>query len=330
MQNILYRSDCKEALERLIDDGVRVDLIYLDPPFNSSRFYNMIYSRGKGKAATQKAFHDMWSLTSQNYQMVLQFETILDDIPDISQLVKDFLKAWIAPLKNGTIEDQKMVVYLIYMTQRLSLMRRVLKPTGSIYFHCDPTASHYIKIIMDGIFGRENFRNEIIWKRRTNTIKAISNKFSTNTDTILFYTKLKNNYFFNIPYQEYEKEYLARFRYEDENGKYRWQVMATYSEKRLEDLKKDGKIKISDTAKYPQFKQYLHDLKGRPIENIWSDIDSINAMAKERLGYPTQKPLALLDRIIKASCPDDGIILDPFCGCVVRRSYQLFRTTRNG
>jgi len=285
MQNVLYRADCKEALEKLINDDVRVDLIYLDPPFNSSRVYNMIYSKGKGngKAATQKAFHDMWSLTSQNQQMVLQFETILDDIPDISQLVKDFLKTWIAPLKNGTIEDQKMVIYLIYMTQRLALMKRILKPTGSIYFHCDPTASHYIKIIMDGIFGKKNFVNEIIWHYKTSSGKS-SQQFLKNTDTLLFYSKSRN-YYFN-PLKE------------------------VWPQTTLKKWQKDELGKIYHTN---NGRRYYIDEEGKKMDNVWEI--TLASRSKERLGYPTQKPLALLNRIIKASCPDDGIVLDPFCGC---------------
>jgi len=283
MKNVLYRADCKEALEKLINDGVRVDLIYLDPPFNSSRVYNMIYSGGKGKSATQKAFHDMWSLTSQNQQMVLQFEAILDDIPDISQFVKDFLKTWIAPLKNGTIEDQKMVIYLIYMTQRLALMKRVLKSTGSIYFHCDPTASHYVKIIMDGIFGKKNFKNEIIWAYRTGGSSKCH--FSRKHDDILFYSKNKN-YFFNT---QKEKAYTK--------AKGRRPGIINYG---------------AGHAEFFEDEKGVYNLVN--LRDIW-EIPYINSQSKERRGYPTQKPLALLNRIIKASCPDDGIVLDPFCGC---------------
>jgi len=263
MKNILYRSDCKEALEKLINDGVRVDLIYLDPPFNSSRIYNMIYSGGQGKAATQKAFHDMWSLTSQNYHMVMQFETILDSIPDISQLVKDFLKTWIAPLKNGAVEDQKMIVYLIYMTQRLALMKQILKPTGSIYFHCDPTASHYIKIIMDGIFGKENFRNEIIWSYKSGG--AGKRWFSKKHDTKLFYSKT-NDYLFN-----------------------------TLKYKRVLDKSKgyDSRVKYYTNEKGESYRINI-------MRDVWEDIGIISPNSKkERLGYPTQKPLTLLDRIYR-------------------------------
>lgn len=129
--------------------------------------------------------------------------------------------------------------------------------------------------------------NEIIWKRRTNTVKAITKSFSVNNDSIFVYTKSKN-YYFDIQYEDYPKEYYKRFKYEDDKGKYRWQVMATYSENRLMSLKKEGRVRFAEGSKYPEFKQYLSELKGRPIENIWDDINMINAMANERLDFQTQ------------------------------------------
>lgn len=203
--------------------------------------------------------------------------------------------------------------YLVWLNARLWEMRRVLKNTGSIYVHCDWHAGHYIKCEMDKIFGYENFINEIIWRRRTNTVKAISKKFSLNTDNILLYSKMEK-YDFNIQYVPYTEEYLTRFKYEDEHGRYRWNVMATYSKKRLDKLLKEGKARFSSGAKYPEFKQYDWELKGRPIENIWNDVDMINAFSKERIGYPTQKPEALLERVIKASSNEGDIVADFFMG----------------
>jgi len=172
----------------------------------------------------------------------------------------------------------------------------------------------YIRLVLDEVFGKEYFLNEILWRRRTNTVKAISKKFSINTDTIFAYTKSRDNYLFNIQYGEYPKEYLSRFKYEDERGNYRWQVMATYSQERLELLKKDNRLRFSEKAKYPEFKQYTWELKGRPIENIWDDINMINAMGSERIDYPTQKPEALLGRLIKASSNEGDVVADFFCG----------------
>ncbi|MFO9228345.1 site-specific DNA-methyltransferase [Legionella pneumophila serogroup 1] len=204
--------------------------------------------------------------------------------------------------------------YLQMMYERLLLMKDLLSYNGSIYVHCDWRVNSFVRLLLDEIFGRENFLNEIIWKRRTNTVKAISKKFSTNSDTIFIYRKNKDDYVFNIQYEEYPEQYYNRFKYEDKNGRYRWNVMATYSKERLEKLQSEGKIKFSSGAKHPSFKQYLHELKGRPVENIWSDINIINAMSNERLGYATQKPEKLLERIILASSNPNDLIADFFCG----------------
>ncbi len=203
-------------------------------------------------------------------------------------------------------------ISMIY--ERLILMRDLLSGDGSIYVHCDWRVNSFIRLVLDEVFGTDNFINEILWKRRTNTVKAISKKFSINTDTIYLYAKSKENFLFNIQYGEYPPEYLERFKYEDEKGKYRWQVMATYSEERLQSLKSENRLRFSEGAKYPEFKQYIWELKGRPIENIWDDINMINAMGTERLGYDTQKPEALLERIISASSNENDLVADFFCG----------------
>jgi len=196
---------------------------------------------------------------------------------------------------------------------RLIEMYRVLKDTGSIYLQMDCRLSHYIKIEMDKLFGNKNFKSEIIWKRRTNTVKAKTKNFSISNDNILFYTKSKK-YTFNIQYKDYPKEYYERFKYEDERGKYRWQVMATYSEDRYNQYKKENRLRYSENAKYPEYKQYTWELKGIPIENIWDDINMINSMGNERLDYDTQKPKELLERIIKSSSNEGDIVADFFCG----------------
>ncbi len=204
--------------------------------------------------------------------------------------------------------------FIAMIYERLKLMHDLLSEEGSIYVHCDWRVSSYMRLVLDEIFGKENFLNEILWRRRTNTVKAISKKFSTNTDTIFIYTKSKDDYLFNLQYGEYPKEYLDRFKYEDNKGKFRWQVMATYSQDRLDTLKKEDRVRFSSGAKYPEFKQYIWELKGRPIENVWDDINMINAMGDERLGFATQKPEALLERVIKASSNEGDIIADFFCG----------------
>ena len=272
----------------LVENKIKVDLIYLDPPFNSSRTYNIIF-KSKGSTAQQVVFHDMWTITAQTRQMVLDFNEIIETSNEISIIVKDFLRAWISPLQYGTVQDKKMLVYLVYMTERLILMKRVLKDTGSIYFHCDPTASHYIKIIMDGLFNRENFRNEIVWCY-SNSGRAKSN-FASKHDIILFYS-MTNNFFwgdYRIPISE---KYLeSHYNQKDKKGR-RCRIRTDF-----------GKTRIY----YPE--------TGMTCNDWWADIPSLNSMAKERLGYTTQKPIELLNRIIEASCPENGVVLDPFCGC---------------
>ena len=217
-------------------------------------------------------------------------------------------------LRHVAVKRPDFASYLWYMMERLDACHKALSKTGTLYLHCDWRTSHYLKMVLDEVFGYSNFRNEIIWRRRTNTVKAIAKKFSLNADNIFFYTKSRE-YTFNIQYQSYSKDYLARFKHEDKDGKYRWNVMATYSKERLDKLMQEGKARFSSGSKYPEFKQYDWELKGRPIENIWNDLDMINAMASERVGYPTQKPEVLLQRIIKASSDEGDLVLDPFCGC---------------
>jgi adenine specific DNA methylase Mod len=253
----------------------KIDLIYIDPPFDSKADY-----RTKVRLPNT-------------------------DIEQKPTVIEQF--AYVDTWKDGTAS------YLRMMVPRLVLMRELLSEQGSIYVHLDWHVGHYFKVIMDEIFGKENFLNEVIWKRRTNTVKAITKSFSVNNDSIFMYTKCRD-YYFEIQYGEYPEEYYERFKNEDERGRYRWQVMATYSEERLSKLKKEGRIRFSKGSKYPEFKQYLSELKGRPIENIWDDINMINAMAKERLNFQTQKPEALLKRIIDASCPPNGIVVDFFAG----------------
>lgn len=282
-QNVLYRSDCKEALKRLIDKGIRVDLIYLDPPFNSNRIYNLIY-RNKGKTAQQKAFSDMWTYSSQTEQMLLQFKDTLEGSRDISELVKNFLRTWIESLQNMSSKDQKMLAYLIYMAERLLWMKKILKDTGSIYYHCDPTASHYIKIIMDGIFGYENLRNEIVWAYHGPGSPG-QKQFSRKHDIIFWYSQglqwCFNSDNIRVPYKD-PKQTLRRI----------YSTSGSFTEEEAKEYRERGKI-----------------------PEDWWEIRIAPRSKREYLGYPTQKPLALLDRIIRASSKKGDLVLDPFCGC---------------
>jgi len=275
--NKLVLSSLKNgSLREEIEKQGGLKLIYIDPPFDVGADFSMAIEVG-GDTFTKKP-------------------NILEEIA--------YRDTW------GKGADS--FIAMIY--ERLILMRDLLAEDGSIYVHCDWRVNSLIRLVMDEVFGSQNFLNEILWRRRTNTVKAISKKFSVNTDTIFLYTKRKTNFLFNIQYGEYPKEYLERFKYKDDRGHYRWQVMATYSQERLGQLKKENRIRFSKNAKYPEFKQYTWELKGRPIENIWDDINMINAMGEERLGYSTQKPEALLERIIKASSNEGDLICDFFCG----------------
>jgi site-specific DNA-methyltransferase (adenine-specific)/adenine-specific DNA-methyltransferase len=272
--NRIYWGDNLQVMSHLLKEfRGSIDLIYIDPPFDSKADYKKkIQLRGKAvdndlNAFEEKQYKDIWT------------------------------------------NDE----YLQFMYERLILMRELLNDNGSFYLHCDWHKIHHLRCVLDEVFGANNFVNHIIWKRRTNTIKGISKSYSTNTDHILFYVKGRD-YLFNSQFEEYGEGYEERFKHEDERGKYRWQVMATYSQERLESLKREGRLRFSENAKYPEFKQYLEELKGRPVQDIWLDINMINAMGTERVDYPTQKPEALLERIIKASSKEGDIVFDCFMG----------------
>ena len=275
--NKLILSSLKNGpLREEIEKQGGIKLIYIDPPFDVGADFSMDIEIG-GDTFTKKP-------------------NILEEIA--------YRDTW------GKGADS--FIAMIY--ERLVLMRDLLAEDGSIYVHCDWRVNSLIRLALDEVFGTNRFLNEILWRRRTNTVKAVSQKFSVNTDTIFLYVRSKDSYQFNIQYGDYPPEYYERFNQEDEKGKYYWNVMATYSNERLRKLEAEGKVRFSEGSKYPRFKQYLHELKGRPIENIWDDIDMINAMGVERLGYATQKPEALLERIIKASSNEGDLVADLFGG----------------
>jgi DNA modification methylase len=203
------------------------------------------------------------------------------------------------------------------MTLRILELHRVLKTTGSFYLHCDPTMSHYLKTVCDIIFEVKNFKNEIIWERTlgSGSSKYLSQKFPANTDVLLFYTR-SSKYNFNLPSRPLSEGALKRYDKVDKDGRrFFWADLRTYSKDRLEELLKRGEAKISPNAKNPRYKKYLDKSKGTPISNLWYDIHLISTSSPERLGYPTQKPKALLERIIQASSNEGDIVLDAFCGC---------------
>ena len=279
-KNTLYYGDNLDVLRRHVADE-SVDLVYLDPPFNSNATYNVLFAERNGsRAAAQiKAFEDTWEwdeAAAKAYE-----ETV-----EAGGLVSRAMQAF-----RTFLGDSDMLAYLAMMAPRLVELRRVLKPTGSVYLHCDPTASHYLKMLMDAVFGPENFLNEIVWSYRRYTAK--SRRFQRLHDAILFYGRSDRAVFNDMRGEYGEKSGVAdsHYKQDDEGRWYRWQ-------------KRKGQ---------EPYKIFLSP-EGRRLGDVW-DIPHINASARERLGYPTQKPEALLERIIKASSNEGDVVLDPFCGC---------------
>ena len=334
-QNTLYYGDNLNILREYVATE-SVDLIYLDPPFNSSRSYNVLFKDESGidSEAQITAFEDTWHW---NHIAEQTYHELLTDAPDrVSQLV--------AALR-AIVGTSQMMAYLVMMTIRLVELHRVLKSTGSLYLHCDPTASHYLKIILDTIFGPQNFRNEIVWKRQSAHSDA-KTKFADVTDAILFYVKSKEAKF--CPqYGLHDPQYLEKFyRFDDNDGRgpyrlgdmtspnprpnmmYEWQGFSwpqkgwRYQRETMQKLHDEGRVYYPrhkdgtlDTTKRPALKRYLKEQEGSIITNAWIDINPLHSSDAERLGYPTQKPLLLLERIIAASSNPGDIVLDPFCGC---------------
>ena len=328
-KNKLYYGDNLDVLRRYIQDE-SVDLVYLDPPFKSDQDYNVLFAEQDGsRAAAQiKAFGDMWQWDEASAQA---YQEVVEAGGQVSQVLQSF---------RGFLGDNDMLAYLAMMAPRLVELRRTLKPTGSLYLHCDPTASHYLKLLLDAIFGPINFRAEIVWKRTS----AHSNAKRPGPvhDVILLYSA-GDRYTWNPQYQNYDDEYIAqRFR-KDERGRWfkdgdatgagtvqggetgkPWRGFNPTGKGRhwanppakMDELDAAGDIYWpKKEGGWPRLKQYLDDMPGVPLQDLWTDIPPINSQAKERMGYPTQKPEALLERIIKSSSNEGDVILDPFCGC---------------
>ena len=340
MKPRLYRGDCKIIADRLIKEGVKVDLIYLDPPFNSNRTYSMLFNH-RSITGQQKAYHDMWDFTDSTRQLVLDFETELNSW-ELPESFKKFMEAWMNILKQGSAQDKKLLNYLMYMTQRLVRFKELLAEHGNIYFHCDSTASHYIKVIMDGIWGRKNFLNEIIWQRTITRKGNVSRGLASDSDTIFRYgsdDSTWNPEAVIIPYNldDLDEKTKKKYNRVDEHGrlyqltslnapkqdpdsKLTYEVMGVtrtwrWTRERMEQAIKAGKIIQRKPGNVPRQIRYLDEQRGKTINNIWIDIPAINSQAKERRGYATQKPVKLLDRIVRASSNKDAIVFDPFCGC---------------
>jgi len=235
-----------------------------------------------------------------------QFNETLNYGNKISEMMQSFWEI---------LGPSDMMAYLSMMTPRLLELHRTLKTQGSIFLHCDPTASHYLKIVLDNVFGTMCFRNEIVWKRTTSSSsKSVARRLGSNHDIIFWYTKSDLFQFYNIYLPYPEKEIKKRFKRCDERGYFKDAELATYSDGKLDQLKKENKLIITPSGRL-RYKIYLEEIKGIPLDDVWIDVPPINSMAKERLGYPTQKPLKLLKRILNLSSRENDVILDPFCGC---------------
>lgn len=299
--NTLYYGDCLTIMKNMMKAN-SVDLIYLDPPFNSNRAYNAIYKDETGRPLPDQieAFCDLWTLDQDREDQIRELPITMRD-HDVDDSVVEFWITWVKALRHT---HPKLLAYLSYMVERLLEMKIMLKPTGSIYLHCDPTCGHYIKVMMDGVFGHENFRNEIIWHygKWTNEARA----FQRNHDTILFYSKSDVHTFNKLFQLSKDKEKKLKVGY---------QVNRPSGVKQLIVYDRHKAIRKIREGNYDAIVYKDDDEPGVAMHDVWSDINILNSQAKERLGYPTQKPLALLERIIKASSNEGDVVLDPFCGC---------------
>ena len=345
--NTLYYGDNLDILQRYIKDE-SVDLVYLDPPFNSNANYNVLFAQKDGaqSSAQIQAFEDTWQWDQNAIQ------TYTHEV-EKGGPVADALRAF-----NLILGDSNMMAYLTMMAPRLQELRRVLKPTGSLYLHCDPTASHYLKVLLDMVFGAENYRNNISWKR-SDTHNDAKKRFSAISDQILFYSKSKDcifnvvkaphneshikNWFVNLEFPDGTIRKMTKNEIETgivphESRRFsisdlsspnpRPNLMYEYkgypyppkgwrvSRENMEQLDNENRLlfPLSKSGRIVK-KKYLDEQDGIVIGDIWSDITQLRANDAERMGYPTQKPLALLERIINASSNPGDVVLDPFCGC---------------
>lgn len=354
-ENHLYYGDNLTIMQHMPKHCV--DLIYLDPPFNSKKNYNLMYKTMTGLHVPEQvdAFCDTWEMDAEKEELAKHMPVLMREY-GVEDYYVEFWRLWINALRHT---QPHLLAYLIYMVQRLLHMKSILRPTGSIYLHCDPTASHYIKVMMDGIFGHKHFQNEIIWKRTF--AHGGASRWGDIHDTLLFYTASDHYTWNRDVFQKLDADYIdSKYRFDDERGRYRLVVLTgpgitkgasgqawhgydptdagrhwAVPKRAIETLRSEGVSIPNDlheqlellyqhgyirfpqkkggTQGVPEFKMYLPD--GQPVQDIIIDIPPINSQAKERLGYPTQKPIALLDRIIQVSTKKGDVVFDPFCGC---------------
>ncbi len=317
----LYFGDNLQVLREQLPDA-SVDLVYLDPPFNSQRDYNYIYRdiASASDTAQEQAFSDTWTMEGAAAEFG---EVTLSGHPE-GKLIDTL---------HQLFGDTALIAYLSVMALRLRELHRVMKPTGSLYLHCDDAASHYLKLVLDCIFGPEYHRNEIIWKRTSGHSDAL--RFGRVHDVILYYTR-EGKPTRNTVYQPYDEQYAEQYyRYRDPDGRrfmsgdasaagltgggyrYEWRGVTRvwrFPVETMQRLDEEGRIYYTRNG-FPRVKRYLDEMPGMPAQDVWHDIEALRSWHAERLGYPTQKPLALLERIISASSNEGDLVLDPFCGC---------------
>jgi DNA modification methylase len=357
--NKLFYGDNLEVLrDQSQFPDASIDLVYLDPPFNSNAGYNVLFksASGAGADASIEAFDDTWTWGDSAKKALM----------DIASGTNRPLQVMMEAM-HSAIGENPLMAYLAMMAVRLVELHRVLKDTGSLYLHCDPTASHYLKLVLDSVFGAENFQNELIWKRSSahNDSKQGARKFGRIHDVIFFYTK-SGSWLWNTAYTSYDPHHLeTEYKRTSKDGRryketdltaakpggdvsYDWRVKRpvggqwsadvhddwlkpksgweyaaikpydgrfwAYSKANLKLFNASGNL-IHRSTGMPRLVQYADEMPGVPLQDLWDDIRPINARAKERLGYPTQKPVGLLERIIAASSNPGDVVLDPFCGC---------------
>ena len=346
--NKLYYGDCLTIMSEWPSNCV--DLIYLDPPFNSNRQYNAIYKDETGRPLPDQieAFCDMWELDAERERAIRTMPVLMRE-SGIDDSIVEFWRMWMNALR-GT--QPRLLAYLSYMAQRLLIMHRILKPTGSLYLHCDSTVSHYVKPLLDAVFGHSNFRSDITWRRNNPTGRG-SKRYANNADNILYYVN-GDVFTWHSQFKAHSDAHLkSKYRHIDGTRRYsldslkgaglrqgpsgqpwrgidpadsgmHWAVpnralpeyaKSLSTQEKLDILDGLGRIYWPAKGGMPRYKRYLDEMLGTPIDTIWDDISPINSQAKERMGYATQKPLALIERIIAASSNPRDVVLDPFAGC---------------
>lgn len=338
--NKLYFGDNLDWLPKLASDSV--DLIYLDPPFNSKASYNLLYKSPQGEAAQAQyqAFVDSWRWSHST------------DIALRKVMTSGSPAAGIISALHNHMQQSDLEAYLVMMAARLIEMRRILKPNGSLFLHCDASAGHYIKIILDSIFPPGSFKNEIVWKR-TNSKSLMTRRLPTNHDVIFYYTRGDGAWNEDEAFLPYDplnlpEKTAAKYCHKDPDGRvYRLDNLINpnpdrpnltyeflgvtrvwrWTKDRMQTAYDAGLVVQSAPGRVPQLKRYLDKQRGLPLDDVWTDIPPLNSQAAERLGYQTQKPLALLERIIRLASRSGDTILDPFCGCgtAIEAAYVLGR-----